>query len=344
MKIDPFFCSYLDFAEQKMQLDHQPMVVIERVYTHQLKQFNTANYPRESIDDVATSEEIKQAIRKENDNQDYVIEVDKTSLHKYMYLVDYPVAWTYEFTAEEVQILMLYARVGSLSGRVPRSPDGSAFDNREDLNQVARRLSESWKEGEWFYRFTRASPKDGLRAFPGTDAKTVIAAIATSKRALQALENGNKILYFVPFRTDWHVDNEFRVFIRNRIITAVSQYSPYHSNLAHLEDADLLQKLTLIVPFCYEVLRKISLTNIRDCTIDVLVSNAALPEAKIGKCELIELNTFGYWLAAGASLFDWLTDFNKLYGLTSQNAIYFRIANPATQGTYDPFLQALEKI
>jgi hypothetical protein len=318
-----------------MQLN-QPTVIIERVYAHHLKQFNTANYPRESIDKVVISDEIKLAVKKENDNQDYAVEVDKTSLHKYMHLVNYPVAWTYDFTAEEIQILIIYARVGSLSGRVPRSPDGSAFDNREDLNQIAHRLTENWKTGEWFYRFTRASPKDGLHAFPATDAKTVIAAIATSKRALQALENGNKTLYFVTFRPDWHVDNEFRVFVRNRIITAVSQYSPYHSNLAHLTDEDLLQKLTLITPFCQNVLQKISATNIRDCTIDVLVSDQ--------RCELIELNTFGYWLAAGASLFDWLVDFGKLYGLAQPNTVYFRIANIATQGTYDPFLQALEKM
>lgn len=64
--------------------------------------------------------------------------------------------------------------------------------------------------------------------------------------------------------------------------------------------------------------------------MDVIISNSS------DRIELNEMNSFGYWQAItsaaadvkGSALFDWLDDYDKLYGYTDK--ICLRVANPGS--------------
>lgn len=301
---------------------------LERVYVHRLVNYNTTNYPRDKEHPNIRPDDRIEAL-----SLDYEAEHRKTAISEYLPI--YPVAWTYEFTHEEVSVLLQYTAIGRLSGRIPHSTD-PRYDHHEDLNMIARRMQSAHEktlsEDQWFFRFGSASPKDGVIGYPVNAVKDILKMIITSKRAYSALLAGNHILYFCKYRHDWNPDREFRVFIRKGRVTAISQYGSRHSYWSAYSDEDLLDLGQRIVDFCHETLKYLPKLANRDLTMDVIVNES------LDNIELIEMNCFGYWQAAGSSLFDWLDDYDKLYGYTGK--ICLRVANQESN-TVDMYTRAL---
>lgn len=136
---------------------------------------------------------------------------------------------------------------------------------------------------------------------------------------------------------------EFRVFVNNNKITAISQQQLYDRNQIlynissqynHIDDQAccltrnqsilynncINHKTQIINQWCecitsfFEHKIKPLITHIANYSIDLAILNDNIPY-------LIELNSFGKEYSAGSALFHWLLDEQKLY---SGEQIYFR--------------------
>lgn len=270
-------------------------IIIERVRTEDLGEFNTNNHPRDEDDAEALA-------------LDYQEEHRKTNLMNYAHLVDYPIAWTYKFTPDECRVLRECADKGRHLT--------SALLFKEELAPIIERLQGEWKADEivqdtmWFFRFNSCSPKDGVGEYPVYAPSQVINMIATSKRGWGALCDGEDTLYFVPYVKGWDMRREFRVFIRKGRVTGISQYDPYNKCFLSGQSHNTIQitALNIVTWLECEILPKVlPAVGTNDVTADVYVGDGAQPR-------IVEFNTFGYWQAAGSALFHWLKDRKKLYG------------------------------
>lgn len=264
---------------------------------------NTNNHPKDP-DDI------------EARDMDYRVEVSRTNLSRYRHLIDYPVAWEYDLTVREAKILGECCASGFLTGRVPAQYE-------EEMAEIAERMQAYWPEKPdgYFFRFDSASPKDGVVGFPVRNAAEAVRNIATSKRAMRALENGERSLFFANFDKTWDENREFRVFVRNGRVTAVSQYVPWRPCvLSERSDEEVANTTRSMVRYLEEDVLPSVLPALG--TNDVVADTYACPD---GTFRVVEFNSFGYWLASGSALFHWLEDRAVLYGPQPENGVVVRI-------------------
>lgn len=113
----------------------------------------------------------------------------------------------------------------------------------------------------------------------------------------------------MPWNEDIDDKYEFRIFVVNKKLTAVSQQNSrklYHYTMEELDDIEYsLNNISFIDKMPYS-------TYIADVFINM--------DTKI--CYLIELNVFGASSGAGSALFNWVNDYNILH--SHQNNPIFR--------------------
>lgn len=123
-------------------------------------------------------------------------------------------------------------------------------------------------------------------------------------------------LYLMKWIENMPEDTEFRVFVNNNKITAISQQHLYQINKV-LQSSDdkttLIQKWIKIITDYFENTIKKKITHISSYCIDIVIIND-MPY-------FIEINCFGKEYAAGSALFHWLIDEKILYG---DGNVYFR--------------------
>lgn len=242
---------------------------------------------------------------------DYYTELNRTRLCNYIHLIDYPVSHTYTFSEKEHKILLTVSENGRKIGK-----PSSLF--KEDLDPIIERLKLEWLEGMWFFRFDSNSPKDGYGEYPVFNPKQVINMIETSDRAYKALKRSDRTLYFVKYEMDWDIAREFRVFIYQRRVTAISQYSTYNEGiLSRCNDTDVIN---ISKKLCQQLENTVNRVCDHIGTDNIVADVYLKPD---GIIKIIEFNSFGYWLAAGSALFHWLNDKNKLYN--TEGNVYIRI-------------------
>jgi hypothetical protein len=274
-------------------------LVIERIESSTLNhtKINNNNLPKDPLDQEALS-------------KDYTEEVGKTHLDNYYQLVNYPVKFTFEFTEYEAKILLDAGKICTITSRRTEL-------YKEELEFVEARLSNHWVDGKYFIRFNSCSTKDGVPRAPLLSPTDVIDSIITSDRAIKAIHNGDRKLYFVDFDDLWQESHEVRVFVRNGNVTCISQYNPYKAQffnsipdvqLSHITNNIINYVRTLVITVCPHI-------RTTDFVADLYVEDDFT-------IKLVELNSFGYWLASGSALFNWNDDRGKLYG---DGKIYFRI-------------------
>lgn len=119
-------------------------------------------------------------------------------------------------------------------------------------------------------------------------------------------------------------ENEFRVFVYQNKITAISQQNLYslllntNPNISnHIFELKIKEKLDIIVEYFYNTIAN-KIDWINSYTIDMAIVNS--------QPYFIELNSFGKEYAAGSALFHWLLDEQILYNKfeTDENTIEFR--------------------
>eukprot|EP01084_Bolivina_argentea_P190666 327577_1 len=215
---------------------------------------------------------------------------------------------------------------------------------------------------EYFIRLNECSPKDSrLGMGPFTNVEQMFESLICSCRARKALQkayfsgieqekisvsdyneiknkdtdvgktdNKNKwegfgegtLLWLIPWRNDIKSKNEFRCFVRENKLRAISQYV-WYKDCGWINKQNILNKMCVDVQMLANRITQHIGHDQYVLDIHVLFDKDNEQEYKI---EMIECNSFGAQLAAGAGCFHWIKDYNQLYGLREyENQIEVRI-------------------
>lgn len=174
---------------------------------------------------------------------------------------------------------------------------------------------------EYFIRAENVSFKYGeFKEGPYTDFKSVIKSMLSCIGSHTPIYKDTEQikLYLLPW-ININKKQEFRVFVFNNKITAISQQNLYE-RLYNDMPYDLFEELAnfyikIIHSYFYdEIVDKINLNNF---SYDFAILDN-------GKSYFIEPNSFGKEYAAGSSLFDWIADDDILRQNVEHPTIYFR--------------------
>jgi hypothetical protein len=160
---------------------------------------------------------------------------------------------------------------------------------------------------EYFVRLSGTSGKNEKPIRPFKYADDIIDHLARVElfRTREYERNKDTFLVLIPWNDAIDPRCEFRIFVVDNKLTAASpqRYWEHHQHSAlELEAFETaLNNIAFIGKVPYQ-------TFVADVYIDV--------ETSI--CHLIELNPFGAHCGAGASFFNWIDDYNLLYGLEPQ--------------------------
>jgi hypothetical protein len=245
----------------------------------------------------------------ESVNCDYDIELRKTWVCMWKSLIAYPVVWTYEFTSSDIKLLRELTKIGIQTGCLSKLYD-------DEIEQVLIRFKREWHEGQWFVRLDSLSPKDGVE-YPVREARRLLEQLCTSKRFQSALAADNRCLYFLDFDFRWNKQCEYRVFVNNGRLTAISQYSTEELISEEFKIRNWKQVIDWLENDVIN--RALNVLETRNFTIDIYINE------KENKKEIIEFNSFGYWLAANGCLFNWTKDRDILYGKKDPNLVFIRL-------------------
>jgi hypothetical protein len=169
----------------------------------------------------------------------------------------------------------------------------------------------------YFVRANSVSLKNGIhKAGPYNSLQKIIESLVTNKEGHSAINDAEEGKPFKLYLLPWQQidkDKEFRVFVCNNEITAISQQFLHQANrtLAALDEKERENTVTqwgkLICDYFDSTIRE-RITHISNYCIDLaLIGEENRPY-------FIEINCFGKEYAAGSSLFHWLIDEEKLYG------------------------------
>jgi hypothetical protein len=195
----------------------------------------------------------------------------------------------------------------------------------------------------YFVRTDWVSLKEGVHGVgPYFGLKEILESAITAGGGHQGIDarSTEAKFYLMPWRDDMVRGREFRCFVRNGAVTAISQQHLYTPNpiLAPLKtrterDQVVANWVRLLVPFIEGVV----IPRLRhSCLAHSFVTDIALlgppPLATRGDAEgdgvvdlqrpellrpyFIEVNPFGFEYAAGSSLFNWIEHYPILYGLS----------------------------
>jgi hypothetical protein len=289
-----------------------PNIIIQKINTFSLPRFNTCNYSKDEVKDEVNS------MSEEEFKIFYEKTLRKTGLDQYVrYLKDEQ--WIeVHLSPITISILKKYNNSSWKCNRLV-IPELSEEDNFNELWSCVGELKKTglFNGTRWFFRFARNSPKDGLPSFPVLSEYDVLKKIVTSSRAKNALQQNNYTLYFKKFDDLMSIEHEFRVFIYNKRITAISSYSVDFTiyNLLNENELKILVGKIFLFWKSLTFLDILPLSYTMDIYIDQ--NNDCI--------RLIEFNSFGYYMAAGSCLFDWIDDYSILYSNGDQ--IVLRLAN-----------------
>ncbi len=210
--------------------------------------------------------------------------------------------------------------IGSKTKRFPQFYD----DELENMINKYKHYDNIFDGTEYFIRTENVSLKEGIHGVgPYTNFKSIIESIITCRLGHSPLyEDTTEItLYLCEFKKNLNKNREFRVFVKENKITAISQQSLYDVNdilepLNNIEKNILICKWIDIIKSYYETDIKQKITHIDSYVMDFAILDDDTPY-------FIELNSFGKEYASGSALFGWIQDYNILYGLCG-DVIEFR--------------------
>lgn len=195
------------------------------------------------------------------------------------------------------------AEIGMITGKFSHIYD-------DELDQICEKFEGQFPQGEWFVRSDRVSLKEGMHGKgPYSDFRSIIQSAVSSGQYHRVFEETDTEcnLYLFPWK-EIDSDKEFRIFVFNNRITAISVQHLYKINNYFNTLTD--QEITEVV---YEILNyfenhiKENMSYIRNYTIDLaLVGSDDTPY-------FIEPNSFGKYYAAGSALYSWVHDEDTLH-------------------------------
>lgn len=200
-------------------------------------------------------------------------------------------------------------KIGSMHRRVPKQYE-------DEIEELAKSLESSFPPGApRFVRTDKTSLKTGIHgAGPYLTAKQVVESIVTCRMGHHAFDRNDDTitLYILPW-IDMERDREFRVFVYNGTVTAISQQFIHQRNewLSQLNDVDVqnvAEKLTHFVECT--VVPNLGTTQVQDTFV---LDSVFLGD---GSIYCIEVNPFGAEYTSGSACFHWLRDGDILHGRT----------------------------
>ena len=188
---------------------------------------------------------------------------------------------------------------------------------QEAIEKYEKRIGQFFNNSGkgFFVRSDTVSLKNSIHGVgPYTSVKMLIEGLITCKIGHTPVETYTKEvkLYLMEWRDDLEFHKEFRVFVKDKKITAISQQHLYTENeilksLSEKEREETITKWCTLINDYYEnsIKDKIKVS-------DSYVMDFAL--TKDDKPYFIEINCFGKEYASGSSLFHWILDEMKLDG------------------------------
>jgi len=193
-------------------------------------------------------------------------------------------------------------------------------DELEDIVQRYKILDQIFttEPNGFFVRSDSVSLKEGVHgAGPYHSFKDLIESLVTciAFHTPLSAKHDYLSLYLLPWQT---IDRnaEFRVFIFNNKITAISQQHLYDSNelLSKLNEDErktLINKwMDILVDYFYSTICT-KITHISSYVMDIAILE---PLGQQPRPYFIEINSFGKQYPSGSSLFHWLLNEEVLYG------------------------------
>lgn len=217
-----------------------------------------------------------------------------------------------EIDGKDCKVILEAGKSGVITQRLPLMYE-------DDIMEVTSKIHLPYVK--CFARMERCSLKDGcLGAGPFFTSKDIVSGLCTSFRCYkQFLKNREKErLFILPWNDMIQERDEFRVFVCDKRITAISQYN-IHEDYG-LKDKHLFKLANIIIDLVKcKVINTIS-TLPPSFSVDVFISDID----NLSNNLIIEVNSFGKELAAGSCLFNWTKDREQLYGKNS-DIIEFRV-------------------
>lgn len=172
---------------------------------------------------------------------------------------------------------------------------------------------------EYFVRTENVSLKCGQHSVgPYTSFRQIIESLVSCKRHHTPIYYDTKsiTLYIMPWL---NIYREFRVFVYNKKITAISQQNLYNVVYDDLKQNELYELFSNYV----ELIKNYFENNIID-NIDLQHYTYDFAILENDKPYFIEPGSFGKEYAAGSSLFDWINDEEILLQNNDNPIIHFR--------------------
>jgi hypothetical protein len=178
---------------------------------------------------------------------------------------------------------------------------------------------------KYFVRAEKVSLKYGKHgAGPYTNLRDIIESLVTcieTHSPLKNIKDSSIKLYLFPW-IEMNEDLEFRIFVYNNKITAISQQNIYQRNEYLLEYDEEKRNIiinnwiNIINNYFNDVIKK-NINHTYNYTIDLALLDDNKPY-------FIEINSFGKDYAAGSALYHWIIDDKILLDIDRQINIYFR--------------------
>ena len=217
---------------------------------------------------------------------------------------------------------------------MPVRPTNAELKNREEMEDLLTTFIGENNEKDYFCKFSTRSPKDAV-SLRDIDPNLPLAEKMKLKYDKLKVKEGLKtfdlltrsqrifsdINLFFQYRIlnsssgdlaiilrEWdeklRQDYEFRCYVHNRKVTAISQYNCY-CYFESLQDEEHAKRIrSSITSFIDKVSGCIR-------TPSFVIDIGVLEDYS---CQVIELNPFGAYMSSGSALFNWLDDYDLLHG------------------------------
>jgi hypothetical protein len=242
---------------------------------------------------------------------DYFTSIDKNNTKNWVDKLNRPYKKIIINDSHDIYFLNQLACLGKMTGK-------SSKIYEDELLVFVKKYEDIYSDiftdnKKYFVRSENVSLKYGEHGLiPYTNFKTIVESIVTCPYGHTPIYSYTTEITLYLF--DWlEMDtcDEFRIFVKNKKITCISQQYLYHK--FDFTETMLKNKIRSIIDYFEDTV--IGVVDQSDFSYDFTFVNS-FPY-------FIEPNSYGKEYAAGSSLFHWLIDYDKLYGL-SDNTIYVR--------------------
>ena len=180
----------------------------------------------------------------------------------------------------------------------------------DELQETCKKYEDQFPPGKYFVRTENVSLKYGQHGIgPYTNIKEVFQSLVSSSAGHTCIDEEDETCNIYLMRWLYiDEDKEFRIFVYNNQITAISQQHIYTINdwLNTLSDEEITQKVHQILNFFDQEIRE-KMEYAGSYVMDL---------AFVGENDtpyFIEPNSFGKRYAAGSALYHWIYDHDTIH-------------------------------